>query len=184
MTARRLALVLVALVGCKPHPASKTADVGGAADPLGDAEARIADNASRMRALGIELGEIDTKKKPDAPPDEQKPAGPPDEQSEDPTAPIVDDDRSNAQPKTPPPQVEPTKPAPPDPGATATNQSREDDRCTQICELADVACGLEQQVCRLADTHVGEPRYEDACWRARDQCERGRDACDECSAAC
>lgn len=190
MTARRIALAALAIAcACKPHPgAMKRADDAPASstavDPLGDAESRIADNAAKMRALGIELAQT-REQKPDAPPTAEPP-------QPEPTKPAPETELEEARRKQPPsdprPPVvapEPVTPAPPSQAPSpATKQSGETDRCAQICELADVACGLEQQVCRLADLHVGEPRYEDACWRARDQCERGRDACDECSAAC
>ncbi|HWB74843.1 MAG TPA: hypothetical protein VG755_07800 [Nannocystaceae bacterium] len=193
MTARSWALAVLALAcACKPPPTdTKTADdmppSGSSVDPLGDAESRIADNAARMRALGIELAETrDDAKKPDTSRDIQPTTVEPTKPASDPR---IEKGRRRPSDDPRPPQTTPTtppEPVKPQPGnePPATKQTGEDDRCEQICELADVACGLEAQVCRLADLHVGAPRYEDACWRARDQCERGRDACDECSAAC
>src|SRR5689334_17138819 len=74
MTARRFALAAIAIAcACKPPPrTTKSADAmapsGGAVDPLGDAESRIAENAAKMRALGIELAQTrEESKKPDAP---------------------------------------------------------------------------------------------------------------------
>ncbi len=203
MTARELGLALaLALVACKPHPKSAGAPeartaTGSAHDPLGDAESRIADNAARMRALGMQLREppadrdfrrelddateeepAKNKRKPDAARDEPRP-------TEQPTTPGRPGPAPTDVSPPPPPPTKPVTPPTAEPeqpkGEPSTATGDEDGRCTQICELADVACGLEQQVCRLAELHVGEPRYEDACWRARDQCEVGRDACDECS---
>lgn len=134
------------------------------ADPLADAESQLADNATQLRALGLQLGTRAAKDE-----EMRKSAEPPS-----PPPPPPDDGTKNV--------VAPTR-AEPETTTSSAASTRADDRCTQICELAEVACALQQQICTLAESHVGEPRYEDACWRARDQCDVGQDACDECSRA-
>jgi len=88
------------------------------------------------------------------------------------------DDDGGAVPATPEPapepddDEEPAKPKP-EPVTAAT-------RCDAVCQLADTACELRTQICDLAQDHVGESRYEAACWRATDQCTRASTACEEC----
>ncbi|HWB74841.1 MAG TPA: hypothetical protein VG755_07790 [Nannocystaceae bacterium] len=166
---RAIPLVVLGLAcACKSTGASAP-PATSAVDPLADAESRLADNATNMRALGLELGATATK-------DEERKSA----ESPPPPPPPLDDGPSGGGSKN----VAPTKPEP----ATETETSatsastRANDRCEQICELAEVACGLQEQICTLAESHVGEPRYEDACWRARDQCDVGQDACAACSA--
>ena len=53
-------------------------------------------------------------------------------------------------------------------------------RCEALCQLADTACELRTQICDLAQDHIGESRYEAACWRATDQCTRASTACEGC----
>lgn len=54
------------------------------------------------------------------------------------------------------------------------------ERCTTICDLASSTCGLEQQICRLANEHQDETRYRDSCERAELDCEVSAEACREC----
>ena len=92
------------------------------------------------------------------------------------------DDGGGAVPASPEPEPEP-EPEPdddeepakpkPEPVTAATH-------CDAVCQLADTACELRTQICDLAQDHVGESRYEAACWRATDQCTRASTACDQC----
>ena len=117
-------------------------------DPLADAESRLAENASRLRALGI----------------------------------VLDEARQPAVVTPPPPPPKPDPKSEPEHARKAAGSTRDVPRCDELCELSEIACGLQERICSLADSHVGDPRYEDACWRARDQCDRSSDACNECSA--
>jgi hypothetical protein len=62
----------------------------------------------------------------------------------------------------------------------AKERRADDDRCTRICDLAEMACELEARICELADKHDDDPRYADACTRAQLQCETAADACRSC----
>lgn len=163
---RAIPLVLLGLA-CACKATGTSAPPATASDPLADAESRLADNATNMRALGLELGATAAK---DEEPRKSAGAPPP------PPPPPLDDGPEGGGTKNVAPKAEPETSA-------TTASTRASDRCTQICDLAAVACELQEQICTLAESHVGEPRYEDACWRARDQCDVGQDACTACSAS-
>lgn len=55
------------------------------------------------------------------------------------------------------------------------------DRCDRICDLADVTCDLEAQVCALAARHAHDIRYEGACERAELQCDAAGRECQLCA---
>lgn len=159
----RVGAVLVAcmlLVACRKNaPRTGTPDTtsvppeAGAAiveDPLDGPEQALADNATQLRALGVAL-DGDDEPKGDT---ETSPRARDENAHDDPAS-----EESKPVPKT----VEP-----------AAN------RCAELCGLADTACELRTQICGLAQDHVGESRYEAACWRANDQCTRASAACDDC----
>lgn len=161
--ARRVALgVAVALAGaCKKNegtsPPADTAAPAGAAsvDALGDREQALAANAEQLRALGVELGGADRR------------TGEPERELE-------------AEEESKPDRDHATSPKPMGEPPSATTETKTATRCTELCALASTACDLRAQICELAEDHVGEPRYEDACWRATDQCDRASTACDDC----
>lgn len=163
MTDRRRVAVAFALaalvVACrKESPGTATPDTSAppdtaaavVEDPLDGPERALADNATRLRALGVTLESAEGDE------DFRRRATETEDTTRDPTT----QPSSKLKPKT----VEP-----------AAN-----DRCTELCGLADTACELRTQICGLADEHVGESRYEAACWRANDQCTRASAACDDC----
>jgi hypothetical protein len=154
--ARVAALVVVAAlaIACRKNAGTAPPDAAApdttaaeepaasADDPLGAPEQALADNAARLRELGVVL---------------------------------ESDEEERKRTKTDDvPATEPTKPVPRDFESAAT-------RCDELCGLADTACGLRVQICGLAQDHVGESRYEAACWRATDQCTRASAACDDCT---
>ncbi len=173
MTDRRrvaAALALAALVvACrKEAPSTATPDASpppdaAAAvveDPLDGPERALADNATRLRALGVTL------ESPERDDERNRKATVP---------PKTTTDDVKGDPDTEPSSTKPTTKNV-EPAANAT-------RCTELCGLADTACELRTQICGLADEHVGESRYEAACWRANDQCTRASAACDDCKGA-
>src|SRR5262249_29800923 len=143
------AIVFIVALPCACAVAKKGANAPErtAADPLHDAQMQLADNATRLRALGIELGEARHRDLEPRKGERLDAAEPP----------------ADAPPPPPPPP--PTEPEIEREPARKAAASRGNRRCDEICELADVACGLQERICALADTHVGDPRYEDACWR-------------------
>jgi hypothetical protein len=56
----------------------------------------------------------------------------------------------------------------------------EPDACAPICGPAQAICELRESICRLADEHDDETRYEEACERATDDCDRAAEACEDC----
>ncbi len=53
-------------------------------------------------------------------------------------------------------------------------------RCERVCDLADATCQLQDRICGLADQHVTDIRYEEACARAELQCDAADRACQLC----
>jgi len=158
---RAIVVGAIALAGaCKKSaspgsaaPDTSTAAGAGDVDPLADPERALQENRARLQALGVPLA--DGKDKLDARPPEAEPE-------------LDTKPDTSVAPQTERPANEPS--------ASASS-------CTEICGLASTACDLQTQICRLAEEHVGESRYENACWQASDQCTRGSDACDTCRAA-
>jgi hypothetical protein len=147
---RRVLLVLLVgatIVACKNKEAATAApEAAGAAspgegDPLAEPERALADNAAKLRSVGVAL-EGDAEDELDA--------------------------------------TEPANVAPAPPGNAKANELPAATRCDTLCQLADTACELRTQICDLAQDHVGESRYESACWRATDQCTRASAACEDC----
>lgn len=68
------------------------------------------------------------------------------------------------------------KAAPP----SIANQLDPQQRCQQVCDLAEISCGLYYQICELADRHPDELDYASACERANADCEAANEACDAC----
>ncbi len=154
-----VALAVLATASCRKEGATAMPmrDEGSPAD-FDAAEAELARTAAALRQLGVGAA---------------------------PKQPVVDENDghgggggSEPPPVTSPPQQDPR------PTATTEAEASTSNACHRICELADVACELEQRICTLADAHVGEARYENACYYARDQCELARDACADCDPDC
>jgi len=72
-------------------------------------------------------------------------------------------------------------PAKSTPVAPRTGQLDAGERCEQICDLAEISCGLGDQICELADRHTQEPEYLSACERAAGDCDAAKEACDACA---
>ncbi|HEY8375221.1 MAG TPA: hypothetical protein VIK91_01980 [Nannocystis sp.] len=53
-------------------------------------------------------------------------------------------------------------------------------KCTEVCELSASICQLQDQICGLVRRHEGEPRYVQACERAKGDCEFATEACHAC----
>lgn len=160
-----LVLLVAAAASCRKAAAPTSATPGTKqAQDLDAAEAELARTAAALRQLGV--GAAPRRPAQPVASDDQISTG--DE----------NDGGGNGEPMPVTPQ-----PPPPNPHAT-TEPEQPVAACQRICELADVACELEQRICGLADTHVGEARYENACYYARDQCELARDACDDCGRGC
>lgn len=54
-------------------------------------------------------------------------------------------------------------------------------RCSQVCSLSDITCELGVQICELAQRHVDNEDYEQACVRATEDCDAAQEACDACT---
>jgi hypothetical protein len=54
-------------------------------------------------------------------------------------------------------------------------------RCSQVCSLSDISCELGVQICELAQRHVENQDYEQACVRATEDCDAAQEACDACT---
>lgn len=185
---RRLTLVaFTLLVSC----AKKASREPGAGDPLAASRAELDETVAALRALGVG-DEVAAGGSSSAP-----------ELRE--TTPRAKSKRTDrARPRDDATSSKPVEPeAPPVPTGDATQNEPNakkvadeegpnlatdfDDagaRCRRICELAGVACRLEQRICGLAEQHAGEREYDDACFYARDQCELASDACDDCGGSC
>ena len=53
-------------------------------------------------------------------------------------------------------------------------------RCERVCDLADATCQLQERICGLADQHVTDVRYEEACARAELQGDAADRECQLC----
>ncbi|MBK6917529.1 MAG: hypothetical protein IPH07_09030 [Deltaproteobacteria bacterium] len=186
-------LVLVALtllVSC----AKKASREPGAGDPLAASRAELDETVAALRALGVG-GEVAGAVGSSTSAPEVREANRPAKSKRIKQEPRRDD-AAASKPVTPESPPVPTGDAvtTDDPSAKkaadeeAPNLATDFDdagaRCRRICELAGVACRLEQRICRLAEQHAGEREYDDACFYARDQCELASDACDDCGGSC
>ncbi len=155
-------------------------------DELAAAQAELARNAIELDAVGVVV--VARAKGTAA----QEP-GP----SKDDIAPGADDElgrgrreRSTKVPADPAPRATnpkraPASPEPPAvPGTSPDPASSSNTTYQRICALAEIACDLSGRICTLSEDHVGEARYEDACWNAEQQCEQASDACSDCGTAC
>lgn len=165
----------------------------GGVDTLAASKAELAQTVEQLRALGVggaddadEAGGASSSRETAA----DRRAKPSRRKSKDLSKKASgDEDGVAEEPKTPEPEMPPPppptapKPASGDAGPVGTADG-DDARCSRICELAGVACRLEQRICGLAEQHAGEREYDDACFYARDQCELASDACDDCGGSC
>jgi hypothetical protein len=63
----------------------------------------------------------------------------------------------------------------------AADQGPDPSTCETVCDLDELICALELQICSLAAEHEGEPIYADACRRASEDCDVAGDACQRCA---
>jgi hypothetical protein len=70
---------------------------------------------------------------------------------------------------------------PPASDLTPDPSSDPGEACMNVCDLHDMICTLEAQICSLAGAHEGERIYADACRRAREDCDVAGDACERCA---
>ena len=184
-----------------PHaPAGVSADLLQLEDSLEDYEQQLAQNESRLRAMGVRIASADPADKREAeavarddrfaPP---PPMGDAPERARDGKA----ESKSKAPAKktassTPRPTAPATpgraqggaagKPAEPKPVAA---EEQDDEvgrgRCAELCDLAQATCELEAKICDLAARHTDDPRYGEVCRRADDDCRVASEACNLCS---
>ena len=185
-----------------PAPAGVSADLQQLEASLEDYEQQLAQNESRLRAMGVRIASADPADKREseavakddrfAPP--PPPAGDAPERARD----VRAESKSKAPAKktanttpTPRPAAPAThgraqgaasKPAEPKPVA-AEEQDDEGNRgrCAELCDLAHATCELEAKICDLAARHTDDPRYAEVCRRADDDCRVASEACILCS---
>ncbi len=187
-----LAALASALAGCKSD--AKSAPPMAPLDDLAAIESELDANASRLQAQGIRLAQA-TMPAPAVEPAEAKLGG--------------DDDASHQESERDfAGDLEPAPAAPPEPedapsmdsaaeeSVTVAGRSAErkqkrssrrrdkkaaDTRCDRICDLAESTCALSDRICALANEHVDDVRYAEACTRAEAQCEAAAEACTACA---
>lgn len=72
-----------------------------------------------------------------------------------------------------------TSSAPAAPSAERANEPAPG-KCSEVCELSVSICQLQDQICGMVPRHEGEPRYAEACERAKGDCEFATEACHAC----
>jgi hypothetical protein len=177
---------------------------------LADLQQELANNESRLQALGVQLparniagGELDftTEKRT---PTERAPAAEPPPPGGGATTTKPDDKRPAPSREDAPDgkgkqgrKVKAKKkagtggfaPPPPEPDQAkstplAPNEQPQLDaatRCSQVCSLSDITCELGAQICELAQRHADNAEYEQACVRATEDCDAAQEACDACT---
>jgi hypothetical protein len=182
------------------EPAAATAMEPAAAAPdpersLDQMQRELAVNEAKLRALGVSLPEAEDGSI--APPTDAKPSGgfapppsstPPHSGGGD----GIGSKQKDAKQKKPSRRehekwtIEPHRAPQPDEAKAAplspNTETREQDaagRCLMICDLSQVTCELNTQICELADRH-DQDDYRAACERAAEDCEVAREACDVC----
>jgi hypothetical protein len=191
--------------GCRPQ--RKDAQSPGPST-IEEAERRLAANAEALSAEGIVVPTrvaVSTVPSPivrdplEPPPAEDSDTDP-DGPSPDPEPTDVpfDEDAPESQPPEPSPsrEVDEDSPAPAAPrdqersfrfdkrrGVRVTDRNKRKKnrtRCERVCDLAEATCDLQLQICGLAERHVTDVRYEEACSRAELQCEAAARECRAC----
>lgn len=175
-----LALGCGGLVGCKAKRTSAPKDFADAG--IDDLERMLAANEQQLAQVGVSLTPAPAQTEVDS--SETKTSSAPVE-SDSPPPSYADDEAEDAAAPEPEPEREPRPESMSE--ARATARQRKDarrvkaERCSTICDLASSTCGLEQQICRLANDHQDETRYRDSCERAELDCEVSAEACRDCT---
>jgi hypothetical protein len=160
-------------------------DLAELEDDLAAYEQQLARNESRLRAFGVVVAQAEPS--PERPADaatklDARFAEPPPPRPSAPPSPV----RSERAKKTAAsPKAGGAAAARPTPSPTADEELRADprgeDRCAELCGLAESTCDLESKICDLAERHPGDPRYVRLCQRAGEDCRLAADACTRCS---
>lgn len=180
-----LALVMgCALTGCKGKASDTSAPRDFADASIDDLERMLASNEQQLARAGIVVGPPATVGSTD------KAGGGEALGIDQPVAPnepppsMADDYEAEMREA---PDAEPVSAAESTSESRASRRERKDaqrlqaKRCSTICDLASSTCGLEQQICRLANDHQDETRYRDSCERAELDCEVSAEACRDCT---
>jgi len=189
-----------------PAPAGVSADLDQFEASLADYEQQLAQNESRLRAMGVRIASAEPAdaKESEATVKDDRFAPPPPARAGDAPGATTRDEKPEAKAKTttkksaasrptagrsedyttpstatpaPSPRPAPSKPNEP----MAEEQDANRGRCAELCELATATCELEAKICDLAARHADEPRYGEVCRRADDDCRVASEACTVCS---
>jgi hypothetical protein len=168
---------LGALGACKPATVARVPRGGDLETYL----AALESNESDLSAVGVDLsfpraGAADVERQAEPVP-ESSPDRDADTEAEVDASPM--DEGFVAEPSAAPPAA-PIVESRTRRSTTQKKERRGDgDRCTRVCDLAEMACELEVRICELGQGH-DEPRYETACARAQHQCAAAAEACRTC----
>ncbi len=188
-----------------PAPAGVSADLDQLDASLEAYEQQLAQNESRLRAMGVRIASADPadKRESEALAKDDRFAQPPPPRSRDAQGDRARDEAAEVKTKSPAkkatrapaPSPRPTAPtsagraqggvSQPAEAKPVAAQEPDDDnnrgRCAELCELAQATCELEAKICDLAARHTDDPRYAEVCRRADEDCRVGSEACTLCS---
>lgn len=199
-----LGAVLLPLGGCKASPGTSQSPAADL-DDIVEIESELAVNAERLEAQGVRIArapELNAKKadgggmtsaptgeaddadaapapRP-APPSEPEPESDPAPAVAPPSDSAVEEADEDYAPASAPERDSSVRLSRSSRKAEKKKSRRKRTRCERICDLAEATCTLSDRICGLADEHVDDVRYEDACDRAESQCEAASEACSAC----
>ncbi|MEM6292632.1 MAG: hypothetical protein AAGA54_15275 [Myxococcota bacterium] len=189
-----------ALTGCKSD--AKSAPPMAPLDDLAAIESELDVNASRLESQGIRVAQATAPAVEPRPPELKLDDDGDGDDAEDAVAEESGRDYAGAVAPVPPPsapadettissaeseRIEADEAAPRSRQREKKRSSRRRERrsatsrCDRICDLAESTCELSDRICALANEHVDDVRYAEACTRAEAQCEAAAEACSACA---